>query len=245
MNDAQLLFVAFFAILYTLMLGYAQSYHAWDTYDAWRRKRQSVKRFLLAFLILNVLALSNFAWILSTLASVSIGFDWNVPNFLIILLVVFLSFVVIGYYRLYVSLLYRFPTAFYRSAKRIEYFTKADEHGDPISFGARFWPGLIYILVPNGFLMLLLTIRSPTVLSFNFDLIFIVRALIAIIVVLLVVIVAMSILVRRRNREIRLARTELAECLRERGPASGTLDIPSGDSLSPRDQNSEKGPSSS
>ncbi len=234
MNDAQLLFVAFFAILYTLMLGYVQKYNAFDVYDAWRRKRQSVKRFLLAFLILNVLTLFNFTWIISILATVNIGFEWTAPDFLVILLVVFLSFIVNGYYRMYVSLLYRYPRVFYRSKRRIEYFTKADEHGDLPSFGARFWPGLIYIFVPNGFLLLLFAIRNPTVFSFNFDLTLVIYALVFIVVVLSVVIIGLSLLLRRREKELRLARTELAKCLEEKRNPSASPNAPAGNGSSPQ-----------
>ncbi len=238
MNDAQLLFVAFFAILYTLMLGYAQHYNAFDVYDAWRLKRQSVRRFLLAFLILNVLPLSNFAWIVSSLAEVSVGFDWNVGNFLVILLLAFLSFVINGYYRMYVSLLYKYPRAFYRSKRRIEYFSKTDEHGDAPSFSARFWPGLIYILVPNGFLLLLLAVRSPTAVNFNLDLTLVIYALVTIIIGLSGVIIAMSVLIRRRGRETKVARMELDKCLEEKRNAVATSAASSANDSPPEGQDS-------
>ncbi len=213
MDDAQTLFAVFFAILYTLMLGYAQNYNAWDTYDSWRGKRQSQRRFLLALILLNIIPILNFAWILSALATVTVNFEWNAAYLLVILLVVFLSFIVNGYYRVYVALLYRYPHAFYRSTRRIEYFTKLDEHGEAVSFGARFWPAVIYIAVPNGFLLLLLATKNPPAPSINVDPVLVNWILLGIVVAESFLLLALSVLIRRRNREIQKARVELAKCL--------------------------------
>jgi len=211
-NDAQTLFVAFFAISYTLMLGYGQSYNIWDTYDAWRGKRQSIRRFFLGFILLNIIPISNFAWILSALASVALSVEWNLANFLLTLLIVFLPFIIIGYYRLCVSLLYKYPYAFYRSKRRLENFTKADEHGEPISFGARFWPGVIYIAIPNGFLLLFLAIKQLPSLSVSLDPGLVNWILLGIVVVEFLLLLTSFALLRGRTREIHKIRIELTKC---------------------------------
>lgn len=144
------------------MLHFAGGYHPFDTYDAWRGKRASQQRLLIAIAILNVLPFLNFAWILITLGRIFISLEWDLTNISVILLVLILSLTVHGYYRIFVALLYKFPRSFYKNQKRIEYFTKLDEEGKTASFGARFWPGLLYIVIPN-FLLLLASSYSTRV----------------------------------------------------------------------------------
>lgn len=184
------------------MLGYAQSYDAWDTYDAWRGIRQSQRRLFIELVLLNIVPISNFAWIFSALADVTIDFGWNATNCLTILLVVFLSFITIGYYRVYVALLYKYPRAFYRSKKRLEYFTKPDEYGEPVSFGAQFWPGVIYTLLPNALLFFFLSLRNISIPSFKLDLLLENSILLAVVIIEFAFILVLSIVVRRRRRQI-------------------------------------------
>lgn len=167
LNSAQTLFGVFFAIFYGLMLNYAGLYHPFDTYDAWRGKKTAQRRLLTSTVVLNVLPFLNFAWILISLGGVEISPQWDLVNVSLILLVLLLSLTVHGYYRIFVALLYKYPRSFYTNHKRIEKLTKLDEEGRTVSFGARFWPGLLYIMIPN--LLLALAALNSTYVSSRLD----------------------------------------------------------------------------
>jgi len=142
------------------MLNFVGHYNPFDTYDAWRGKRAQQQRLLAAIIVLNVIPLVNFACIIVTLGRIDLQFQMDLAAVALVLLIPLLSMIVYGYYRLFVALLYKYPRSFYTNDKRLEYFTKLDENGKPVSFGARFWPGLLYVLIPN-LLLLVATMNSP------------------------------------------------------------------------------------
>jgi hypothetical protein len=150
LNTAQELFAIFFAIFYGLMLGYAQEYNPFDTYDAWRRKRSAIKRLLTALLILNFIPFLHFAIVFIILGKLEIFLGATISDVLKIVLVPFLSLFGHGYYRIFTAFLYRFPKAFYTSKKRIQQLTKA-----PTVFLARFVPGLLYAFLPTLILLVI------------------------------------------------------------------------------------------
>ena len=130
------------------MLGYAQEYNPFDTYDAWRRKPSAVKRLLMALVILNFIPFLHFAGVFILLGQFEILLKATFFDVLGIILIPFLSLLVFGYYRIFVAFLYLFPKTFYTSEKRIKQLTKT-----PANFWARFIPGVLYAILPTFILL--------------------------------------------------------------------------------------------
>jgi hypothetical protein len=144
-TEAQDLFTLFFAIYFAMIMDRShEMYKPWDTYNAWRGKTHNIRRLLVAWTILFVMPLLQFAILFSLLGSVDVPFDMTIRGILNLVLIGFGSFFEFGYFRIYESFLHRYPTSFFsdEDLTQIEGFGKIRP-----DFWAHFIPGTLYVIL--------------------------------------------------------------------------------------------------
>jgi len=113
LNDAQQLFVLFFAIYFSLIVDRShEMYKPWDTYSAWRRKSHNIKRLFAAWIILFIVPLLHFSILFILLRTTDVQFNMTIYGILNVVLVGFGSFLEFGYFRIYEAFLHKYPESF-------------------------------------------------------------------------------------------------------------------------------------
>lgn len=145
LTDAQNLFSLFFAIYFSLIIDRSnQAYKPWDTYNAWKGKRQSTKRLLAGWLIIFFIPLLHFSVLYSLLGSFNIQFDLTISGLLNLILISLASFFDFGYYRIYEAFLHGYPEYFFAEEEQ----EKLKKSGKLLpDFWAHLIPGLLYVVL--------------------------------------------------------------------------------------------------
>jgi len=152
LQASQELFVAFFAIYFTLTIDRSfRDYKAYDTYQAMNLRDHALKRLMVAWVLLIIVPMIEFAYVVALLANVDVMFDTAPGDVLAIAVIGLLSFFEFGYYRIFEAVINRWPDKFYPPDELAE--TLDEER-------RRFWahlvPGLMYILITLGLLAIVL-----------------------------------------------------------------------------------------
>ncbi len=142
-TEAHELFSLFFAIYFALIIDRShEMYKPWDTYNAWKGKSHNINRLLMAWIILFIVPLSQFAILFALLGLIDVRFDMTIRGSLNVALIGLGSFFEFGYFRIYEAFLHRYPESFFADEERIqkERFIRPD-------FWAHFIPGALYVIL--------------------------------------------------------------------------------------------------
>jgi hypothetical protein len=152
LNDAQQLFGFFFAIYFYMIIDRSHAmYQVWDTYSAWTGKTHHINRLLAAWLLLIILPVTQFAILFTYLGIFNVTFDPTAIGVLRIILISISSFFTFGYFRLYESLIHRYPAWFFSGDEQSSGGTKLRPQ-----FRAHFIPGILYVILSTLLLVIAL-----------------------------------------------------------------------------------------
>src|SRR5271157_3774613 len=145
LNEAQNLFALFFAIYFGMIIGRSHDmYKPCDTYNAWKGKPHNIRRLTMAWIILFIIPIVQFAILFSLLGKVDISFDMTITGIFNIILIGFGSFFEFGYFRIYEAFLHRYHKSFFSE----EDLPEKDRIGKiRPDFWAHFIPGALYVIV--------------------------------------------------------------------------------------------------
>lgn len=150
LNDAQQLFVLFFAIYFSLIVDRShEMYKPWDTYSAWKRKSHNIKRLFAAWIILFIVPLLHFSILFILLRTTVVQFDMTIYGILNVVLIGFGSFFEFGYFRIYEAFLHKYPESFFADEERIH-----KDHLNRSDFWAHFAPGALYVIISTLFILI-------------------------------------------------------------------------------------------
>jgi len=142
-TEAQELFSLFFAIYFALIIDRShEMYKPWDTYNAWKGKSHNINRLLMAWIILFIVPLSQFAILFALLGLIDVRFDMTIRGSLNVALISLGSFFEFGYFRIYEAFLHRYSKSFFTDEERIQ--KKRLIRPD---FWAHFIPGALYVIL--------------------------------------------------------------------------------------------------
>jgi len=154
LNDAQQLFGFFFAIYFFMIIDRShEMYKPWDTYRAAQGKSHNINRLVLAWFILIILPVTQFAILFTLLGLFEVTFDAAISGVFRIILISISSFFTFGYYRIFEAFLHRFPDMFFSDDER-----KAAVIEHRPDFWAHFIPGALYLVIPTLLLLVALYI---------------------------------------------------------------------------------------
>lgn len=144
-NDAQQLFGLFFAIYFFIIIDRSHEvYKPWDTYRAAQGISHDINRLVLAWIILMILPVTQFAILFTLLGLFNVTFDATITGVVNIILISIGSFFTFGYYRIYEAFIHRSPDIF---------FSEDERKGSLIEIRPDFWahftPGALYLLIPT------------------------------------------------------------------------------------------------
>ena len=141
-TEAQELFSLFFAIYFALIIDRShEMYKPWDTYNAWKGKSHNINRLLMAWIILFIVPLSQFAILFALLGLLDVRFDMTIRGSLNVALIglgSFFNLVTLEYMKLFCTDIQNFFADEERIQK--ERFIRPD-------FWAHFIPGALYIIL--------------------------------------------------------------------------------------------------
>lgn len=140
-SEALILLDAFFWAAALAMTG---RYQAFDTPSMWSGDRHAIRRFLVAFLVLNALPI---AWLIFLYRHVVPSGDGLAP----IVAAAVASLSVFGFHRILHALIATdaIYSAFYTKAE-LQDVRNRGSLTQPQSFAAHFWPGVVYVVVCGG-----------------------------------------------------------------------------------------------
>ena len=144
-NDAQQLFGLFFAIYFFIIIDRSHEvYKPWDTYRAAQGISHNINRLVLAWIILMILPVTQFAILFTLLGLFNVTFDATITGVVNVILISIGSFFTFGYYRIYEAFIHRSPEV---------YFSEDERKGSFIEIRPNFWahfiPGALYLLIPT------------------------------------------------------------------------------------------------
>ncbi|WP_440951195.1 hypothetical protein [Methanosphaerula subterraneus] len=145
LNDAQQIFGFFFAIYFFMIVERShQTYKPWDTYQAIHGKIHNINRLVLAWIVLMILPVTQFAILFTLLGLFEVPFDATITGVFRIILISISSFFTFGYFRIYESFLHRSPEMFFpeEELKEPAFELRPD-------FWAHFIPGALYLIIPT------------------------------------------------------------------------------------------------
>jgi len=145
LNDAQQIFGLFFAIYFFMIIDRShEMYKPWDTYRAAQGKSHNINRLVLAWIVLVIMPVTQFAILFALLGLFDVSFNASIAGISRIILVGISSFFTFGYFRIYEAFLHRSPAMF---------FADDEGMGSVIEIRPDFWahfvPGALYLLVPT------------------------------------------------------------------------------------------------
>ena len=152
------LYIISFSVFYAVMLHTIRGIRAFDTSAAFTADPRSLRRFVLSILFLNLLPFLHFSIILLYLL------HYLALNIFSILVVFALSISVFGFDKVFHTMLIRFNGMLYTSS---EYQSVINSESAARKFSSHYLqyliPGLLYILVPLGLLLLQFDLASGIV----------------------------------------------------------------------------------
>ncbi|MFA5348180.1 MAG: hypothetical protein WC294_08585 [Methanoregula sp.] len=154
LNDAQQIFGLFFTIYFFIIIDRSHEiYKPWDTYRAMQGKSPNINRLTLAWIILVILPVTQFAILFALLGLFDVAFDATITGVFRIILISISSFFTFGYYRIYEAFLHRSPDMF---------FSDDERKGSGVELRPDFWahfiPGALYIIIPSLLLLIALSL---------------------------------------------------------------------------------------
>ena len=145
LSDAQQLFSFFFAIYFFIIIDRShEMYKPWDTYRAAQGRSHNINRLVLAWIVLIVLPVTQFAILFALLGLFAAQLDATLAGIVRIILISISSFFSFGYYRIYEAFLHRSPDRFFADDERDEFV-----HALRPDFWAHFIPGALYLVIPT------------------------------------------------------------------------------------------------
>jgi len=149
LNDAQQLFGLFFAIYFFMIIDRShQMYKPWDTYRVAQGRSHNINRLILAWIILVILPVTQFAILFALLGLFDIQFNATFTGISRIILVGISSFFAFGYFRIYEAFLHRSPAMFFADDEQMGAFIERRP-----DFLAHLVPGVLYLVVPTLLLL--------------------------------------------------------------------------------------------
>ncbi len=158
LTDAQTLFAFFFAIYFALIIDRSHEvYKPWDTYNAWRRNAQNIRRLLAGWAILFIIPLLHFSILFVLLGSINIRFDMTIIGISNLVLIGLGSFFEFGYFRIYEAFLHSYPRSFFSDEELTQMIPSGKIRP---GFWAHFIPGALYVTLST--IMILISISLLT-----------------------------------------------------------------------------------
>ena len=157
------LYIVSFSIFYAVMLHTLKGIHAFDTSAAFTANRKALFRFAMSVIFLNLFPFLHFSIILLYLL------NYLVVDIFSILLVFSLSISIFGFDKVFHAMLIRGRTRFYTESEfeSVLKFSDSTRRKFESNFLQFLVPGLLYILVPLGLLMLEFELVSGLAIIFG------------------------------------------------------------------------------